>query len=631
MRLKLSARCWNAAIFPLSISIAASLFCGQQKVFAQAVAPDNTLGPESSVVVPNVEIRGVDSDRIDGGAQRGANLFHSFQEFNIETGRGAFFSNPAGIDNILTRVTGANISNINGVLGVLGEANLFLINPNGILFGANARLDISGSFAASTADAFSLGEEGIFSATAPEQSQLLAFAPNISPFLNALTQNGTIAAEGILEVGGDLFLEAAQIQVDQSLQAGGQLTLAGRDAVQLGDNVTELASTGEISIQSQGEISIADLANDVLEFSAEEGAVSLIADVDSDGVGSVVMAEPIADILAINGQDISISGALLVLGNIQTAIVINLPESDIQISEGTAFDAEVFGGNITLKAEGDISIGNLDTSVQVIFSEISRGNDISDVEISIKGGDISLDAGGNLETGDLHAFSKVDATIDSSTVNLPSSFPTIPGIDFTNEGIFRGPLDGSGDIGSISISTRGGEIFLSAGRKIETGEIHTFAASRVEINNFIGFDSIPMLVLEEGDVGDVGDIEILDIGGKVELNTISGSIVTGSIFSSALAASYINIDDSSRSFQGGGNIGDIALLATGGEVLLHSSMNIIADNIDSEAIAAAAVFAPAAISRGSMEIQETGGKITLEAPGEISTGTRDILALALLR
>ncbi len=59
-----------------------------ENVLAQIV-PDNTLGAEGSVVTPNVNIQGIQGDRIDGGATRGANLFHSFQEFNVGSGRGA--------------------------------------------------------------------------------------------------------------------------------------------------------------------------------------------------------------------------------------------------------------------------------------------------------------------------------------------------------------------------------------------------------------------------------------------------------------------------------------------------------------------------------------------------------------
>jgi filamentous hemagglutinin family protein len=86
-------------------------------------------------------------EAIGGGAQRGQNLFHSFQEFNVSEARGAFFFSPdAAIQNILARVTGGNRSEILGVLGTFGNSqpNLFLVNPNGIIFGGNAQLNVGG-------------------------------------------------------------------------------------------------------------------------------------------------------------------------------------------------------------------------------------------------------------------------------------------------------------------------------------------------------------------------------------------------------------------------------------------------------------------------------------------------------
>ncbi|MDY7023756.1 MAG: filamentous hemagglutinin N-terminal domain-containing protein, partial [Cyanobacteriota bacterium] len=166
---------------------------GLASASAQLV-PDNTLGSESSTVTPNVNIRNINSDRIDGGAVRGNNLFHSFQEFNVEAGRGVYFSNPETIINILTRVTGDNISNILGTLGVLGNANLFLINPNGIVFGPNARLDVGGSFFASTADSI-LFENGIeFAASNPQAPPLLTI--NIPIGLNLRNNPGNITVQG---------------------------------------------------------------------------------------------------------------------------------------------------------------------------------------------------------------------------------------------------------------------------------------------------------------------------------------------------------------------------------------------------------------------------------------------------
>jgi filamentous hemagglutinin family protein len=144
-------RCWQCKIGGC-VAIFGTLLVGVSDRLLAQIVPDNTLGAESSVVTPDV-INGIPSDRIDGGATREANLFHSFSQFNVGAGRGAYFTNPAGILNILTRVTGANRSSILGRLGVLGDANLFLINPNGIVFGQDASLDVQGSFLATTANA----------------------------------------------------------------------------------------------------------------------------------------------------------------------------------------------------------------------------------------------------------------------------------------------------------------------------------------------------------------------------------------------------------------------------------------------------------------------------------------------
>jgi filamentous hemagglutinin family protein len=162
-----------------------SLVCGSMiwlmaasvsSVEAQII-PDGTLGQENSRVIPNLEVNGVGSEVIEGGAIRGANLFHSFSEFNIGEGRGAYFSNPAGIVNILSRVTGKNPSHILGTLGILGNANLFFLNPNGIIFGPNARLDLRGSFLATTADSFVFDSGFEFGASNPQPPLLTINIP----------------------------------------------------------------------------------------------------------------------------------------------------------------------------------------------------------------------------------------------------------------------------------------------------------------------------------------------------------------------------------------------------------------------------------------------------------------------
>jgi filamentous hemagglutinin family protein len=216
-----------------------------EPIFAQ-VTPDDTLGVESSVVTPDVLIREILSDKIDGGAIRGANLFHSFSEFNVGEGRGVYFANPDGIENILSRVTGGDASQILGRLGVLGDANLFLLNPNGILFGASASLDIQGSFVASTASGIELGEDGYFSATQPQSSRLLAVSPG-ALFYNAVAASGgSITNVGNLAVGQGEFLTLAGGTVTST----GSLTAPGGTIQVLGERVG-LLENARIDVSSQ--------------------------------------------------------------------------------------------------------------------------------------------------------------------------------------------------------------------------------------------------------------------------------------------------------------------------------------------------------------------------------------------
>ena len=162
---------YNYKSFLFSLSL--TLICIPVN-FAQAqLLPDDTLGKENSVInsINSLE------DRIDGGAIRGSNLFHSFKEFNIDNNRSVYFNNPTNIENILTRVTGNNQSQILGKLGVLGNANLFLINPNGIIFGKDASLDINGSFVGSTANFINFADGTEFSAVTPNKPILTISTP----------------------------------------------------------------------------------------------------------------------------------------------------------------------------------------------------------------------------------------------------------------------------------------------------------------------------------------------------------------------------------------------------------------------------------------------------------------------
>lgn len=197
------------------------------------VKPDNTLGANGSRVTAIDQF----NQRIDGGVTRGTNLFHSFQEFNIGEGRGVYFANPVRIENILSRVTGNNPSNIFGTLGVLGKANLYLLNPKGIVFGPSASLDIQGSFHGTTASSIALGKRGHFSATAPQRSQLLSVSPNANFLTQASHHVGSIVNQGQLVTGQDLSLTAGQLDLQGQISASRNLTLQASDSIKIRDSI----------------------------------------------------------------------------------------------------------------------------------------------------------------------------------------------------------------------------------------------------------------------------------------------------------------------------------------------------------------------------------------------------------
>lgn len=206
--------------------------------FSQSIVPDNTLGSENSVITPNVEINNQIIDLINGGASRGSTLFHSFEKFSITEGQRVYFANPSDIANIFSRVTGNNHSDIFGTLGVLGDANLYLLNPNGIIFGPNASLDVAGSFAASTSGGVVFDNGYTFSATNPDSPPLLTVTTPLG-ISQWLTPTGEITSTGNLSAGQDLSFIGQTIDLEGGqLTAGSDLKLKASELLTIQDTAT---------------------------------------------------------------------------------------------------------------------------------------------------------------------------------------------------------------------------------------------------------------------------------------------------------------------------------------------------------------------------------------------------------
>lgn len=237
-----------------SLMVAALLWGGMTPIGVAQIVPDATLGSESSVLNPALE---PGTTWIEGGATRSSALFHSFSDFNINDGQRVYFANPTAIETIFSRVTGSNPSRIFGTLGVGGSADLFLINPQGILFGPNARLDISGSFTASTAESLIFGNGLEFSSINPGAAPLLQL--NVQPGLQGGIQE--IQSLGELKTGQNLTLQGGNIEISGKLQAGGNLLLQGQtvNIFDQADRPLQLGASGTLKLEGADQLSISAL------------------------------------------------------------------------------------------------------------------------------------------------------------------------------------------------------------------------------------------------------------------------------------------------------------------------------------------------------------------------------------
>ncbi|MBW4673170.1 MAG: filamentous hemagglutinin N-terminal domain-containing protein [Desmonostoc geniculatum HA4340-LM1] len=218
------------------------------------IQKDDTLGVESSIITPKL-IDGHSIDQIDGGAIRGKNLFHSFEKFSVSAGKTAYFNNSIDTQNIISRVTGNSISNIDGILKANGAANLFLINPNGIVFGANASLNIGGSFVASTASSLNFADGIKFSATAPESAPLLTVSVPIGLQFGATAAPIRNQSQASPEGATNTLRQGVGLQV----QSGKTLALIGGDITLEGGNLT--AKAGKIELGSVAPNSLVSLSS----------------------------------------------------------------------------------------------------------------------------------------------------------------------------------------------------------------------------------------------------------------------------------------------------------------------------------------------------------------------------------
>ncbi|MEG4279668.1 filamentous hemagglutinin N-terminal domain-containing protein [Microcoleus sp. MON1_C1] len=506
------------------------------------IIPDNSLGAESSRTETD-RINNLPSDRIEGGATRGANLFHSLQQFNVGEGRGAYFANPNGIANIFTRVTGGNPSNILGVLGVEGNANLFLLNPKGIVFGPNARLDLRGSFLASSADSVVFNNGYLFSSSNPQSLPLLNV--NIPSGLNFRENPGKIINNSAAPALNLPQLPPGMPPIFNNMGLavgpGKTLALVGGD-IELNQGALT-ASTGQILLGSVASPGMVGLGVTPFGLNLNYDNISNFGNIEMTN-GSLINTSGIGGgKVDIRGGNVNINkGRIYALtwGNIEgRGIDINaqnfLAQGGTQISTLTAGSGA--GGAINLRATDSVQTIGLGLETYRVFGGsylVSGSFKPFDPQIVLISGTIGMGNAGNItiDTGKLLIENGTALTSTTLGAGNAGNISIRAGVfDLVASGINSGTLLGS--------TGRGGNI--------------TFEGERLTVRDNSAFISITR------DRGASGNINIKASESVEVLQTPAGSPVATLIGSSAAGvngqAGDINIDTKRLIISEGGGIG----------------------------------------------------------------------------
>jgi len=242
------------------------------------VTLDGSLGVNGAVIGPHYRI----PDTL--GQRAGSNLFHSFGSFSIRESESATFTGPAGIANVISRVTGGQTSTIDGRLrSEIPKADVWLINPAGVAFGPKAQVDVPGALHVSTADDLRFVDGATFSATNPQAVALSAAPPEAFGFLRrspaAIRMDGSqleIAPEGAISLtGGDIVLGAGSV-IDAPEGRFQATSLASPGAVDVrSGNVRDAVALGRFSMDTAA-LTMGSPARQPAQQSASEPRMAVI-------------------------------------------------------------------------------------------------------------------------------------------------------------------------------------------------------------------------------------------------------------------------------------------------------------------------------------------------------------------
>jgi filamentous hemagglutinin family protein len=526
--------------FSLSVVCSAVLF--PASVVAQ-ITPDNS--------VPTTVEETEENMQINGGEREGNNLFHSFDEFSIPNGMEAIFENATDIENIFTRVTGGEVSNIDGILTTQGDANFFFINPNGIVFGDNASLNVGGSFIASTAESVQFEDGSEFSATNPDE-----------PILDL---TGFPVGLGLGELPGAIIVNGQGNQITPltdksptsvkgsttglSIDSGETLGLIGGNLNFNGGTITTPGSRIELGSVSSGSVSLTQV---------EEGLTF--------GFDNVTINRNIAlNNLSLLNSSSEGQGAISLTGN-----NINITNGSYVLIQNTG---NISSGDISINATDSLTLsgtaddGNVASAISAEALSTEKGADIT----------ISISKLVLRDAGSIRASTFTDATGGNITINATESVQLLENTSVNQNrlhptSLISSPTLSSGDGGSIQISTPqlrvlDGDYIAASTFDSGHGGNLTIKADEIEVSGLEldGNEIISRSVLSasSGDVGDSGNVDI----STTNLKITDGGQILSSAFSTGNGGS-ITINASSSVEVSGVSNGLPSMIGASGDVAI---------------------------------------------------------------
>jgi filamentous hemagglutinin family protein len=436
-------------VFPLlSIPVSAQVNASTQIIYEGGGVP--TLDTTKVYTIP-----------IANGEAKGANLFHGFREFGLKAGETVNFQSSSSIANIFGRVTNPQPSLIDGKIQVTGgNSNLYLMNPAGIVFGPNAKLDVNGAFTATTARAIGFGNGNWFNAVGTNN-------------YNALT--GTPQGLAFTNTPGSIF-SAATLNNQQPKQS---ITLVGGTVIITGDIITQAGKISiatvqggkYVQIKSDGSILSLKLPTDAQNINSEATAlvpsslatlltnsgvapVDLKVNIEANGVVKLISANPQVSNRPILTGDI-VTKTLDSSGNTTTQIAeadkpnisLNTQAGDIivnTINTGSSFfDNISFGGDVNVNAGGLFRVTDASSDKTSIFTGGNRDASIPDS--SLYGGKINITHQGNsfVIGGKTEITTTTAPTILTITTTLTDPFSFPEGASGTRGGIVTRNTNGT--------------------------------------------------------------------------------------------------------------------------------------------------------------------------------------------